>query len=83
MSPPNAHPRTLISRHPHQRAEDFLMARGRPATLWTPTPAKSLPKANEELTEACSRNCVLLACDLQVIYTNELDQGAYISQPCA
>ena len=61
--------------------EDFLIGRVVAKNIVDPDSGEIIAKANEEITEALLKklrtaNIQELAC----IYTNELDQGAYISQ---
>ncbi len=62
--------------------EDFLdWATYWPRTSLTLTLAKSLPRPMKKLTEALLKKLRSAGIqDVQCIYTNELDQGAYISQ---
>uniref|UniRef100_UPI00215B21B4 hypothetical protein n=1 Tax=Escherichia coli TaxID=562 RepID=UPI00215B21B4 len=61
--------------------EDFLIGRVVARNIVDGDTGEILAKANEELTEALLKKLRAAGVqDLQVIYTNELDQGAYISQ---
>jgi DNA-directed RNA polymerase subunit beta len=59
--------------------EDFLMGRGG-RNIVDPDTGEIIAKANEELTEALLKKLRSAGVQDQCIYTNELDQGAYISQ---
>ena len=61
--------------------EDFLVGRVVARNIVDGDTGEILAKANDELTEALLKKLRTAGVqDLQVIYTNELDQGAYISQ---
>ncbi|GAO21556.1 DNA-directed RNA polymerase subunit beta [Alicycliphilus sp. B1] len=61
--------------------EDFLLGRVVARNIVDPDTGEILAKANEELTEALLKKLRSAGVqELQAIYTNELDQGAYISQ---
>ncbi|MGP1684146.1 MAG: DNA-directed RNA polymerase subunit beta, partial [Giesbergeria sp.] len=61
--------------------EDFLIGRVVARAIVDSDTGEILAKANEELTEALLKKLRSSGVqDLQCIYTNELDQGAYISQ---
>ncbi|MGE8396096.1 MAG: DNA-directed RNA polymerase subunit beta, partial [Comamonas sp.] len=61
--------------------EDFLIARVLAKNIIDPDTGEIIAKANEELTEALLKKLRSAGVqDIQCIYTNELDQGAYISQ---
>ncbi len=61
--------------------EDFLIGRVVARNIVDADTGEIIAKANEELTEALLKKLRSAGVrDLQVIYTNELDQGAYISQ---
>ncbi|MBT9609146.1 MAG: DNA-directed RNA polymerase subunit beta, partial [Aquabacterium sp.] len=64
--------------------EDFLLGRVLSKNQIDPDTGELIGKANEELTEALLkklRSAGIL--DIEVLFTNELDQGAYISQTLA
>ena len=64
--------------------EDFLVGRVVARNIVDNDTGEIIAKANEELTEVLLKKLRAAGVqDLQCIYTNELDQGAYISQPCA
>ena len=61
--------------------EDFLIGRVLAKNIVDPDTGEIIAKANEELTEALLKKLRSAGIqDIQCIYTNELDQGAYISQ---
>jgi DNA-directed RNA polymerase subunit beta len=61
--------------------EDFLVGRVLAKNLIDSETGEIIAKANEELTEALLKKLRGAgAQDIECIYTNELDQGAYISQ---
>src|SRR5512133_3456550 len=61
--------------------EDFLLGRVVARNIVDGDTGEILSKANDELTEALLKKLRAAGVqDLQVIYTNELDQGAYMSQ---
>jgi len=61
--------------------EDFLIGRVVARAIVEPDTGEIIAKANDELTEALLKKLRTAGVqDLQVIYTNELDQGPYISQ---
>ena len=61
--------------------EDFLVGRVIARNIVDADSGEILAKANDELTEALLKKLRTAGVqDIQVIYTNELDQGAYISQ---
>jgi DNA-directed RNA polymerase subunit beta len=61
--------------------EDFLVGRIVAKSVVDPDTGEILAKANDELTEALLKKLRAAGIQsLQCIYTNELDQGAYISQ---
>ena len=61
--------------------EDFLLGRVLAKNIVDPDTGEIIAKANEELTEALLKKLRSAGVqDVQCIYTNELDQGAYISQ---
>jgi DNA-directed RNA polymerase subunit beta len=61
--------------------EDFLVGRVVARNIVDPDTGEILAKANDELTEVLLKKLRTAAVlDLPCIYTNELDQGAYISQ---
>ena len=61
--------------------EDFLIGRVVARNIVDADTGEIIAKANDELTEALLKKLRSAGVrDLQVIYTNELDQGAYISQ---
>ena len=61
--------------------EDFLIGRVVAKNIVDPDTGEIIAKANEELTESLLKKLRSAGIqDLQCIYTNELDQGAYISQ---
>jgi DNA-directed RNA polymerase subunit beta len=61
--------------------EDFLIGRVVARNVIDADTGEIVAKANEELTEALLKKLRLAGVqDLPCIYTNELDQGAYISQ---
>ena len=64
--------------------EDFLLGRVLAKNQIDPDTGELIAKANEELTESLLkklRSAGIL--DLELLFTNELDQGAYISQTLA
>ena len=61
--------------------EDFLVGRVVARNIVDADTGEIIAKANDELTEALLKKLRTAGVqDLQVIYTNELDQGAYMSQ---
>jgi DNA-directed RNA polymerase subunit beta len=61
--------------------EDFLVGRVVARNIIDPDTGEIIAKANDELTEALLKKLRVAGVqDLQAIYTNELDQGPYISQ---
>ncbi|MFM7343283.1 MAG: DNA-directed RNA polymerase subunit beta, partial [Betaproteobacteria bacterium] len=61
--------------------EDFLTGRVVARNIVDPETGEIIAKANDEITEALLKKLRTAGVlDLQVLYTNELDQGAYISQ---
>jgi DNA-directed RNA polymerase subunit beta len=61
--------------------EDFLVGRVVARNIVDPDTGEIIAKANEELTDALLKKLRTAGVqELQCIYTNELDQGAYISQ---
>jgi DNA-directed RNA polymerase subunit beta len=61
--------------------EDFLIGRVVARNIVDADTGEIIAKANDELTEALLKKLRTAGVqDLQCIYTNELDQGAYISQ---
>src|SRR6187431_2252044 len=61
--------------------EDFLVGRVVARNIVDQDTGEIIAKANDELTEALLKKLRTAGVqDLQVIYTNELDQGAHISQ---
>src|SRR5690606_12743385 len=61
--------------------EDFLMGRVVAKNIVDADTGEIIAKANEELTESLLKTLRTAGVqDVQVLYTNELDQGAYISQ---
>jgi len=61
--------------------EDYLVGRVLATDIVDPDSGELLAKANDELTEALLKKLREAGiADLTCIYTNELDQGAYISQ---
>ena len=61
--------------------EDFLVGRVVARNIVDADTGEIIAKANDELTEALLKKLRTAGVqDIQVIYTNELDQGAYISQ---
>src|ERR1700740_2692550 len=61
--------------------EDYLVGRVVARNIIDAETGEIIAKANDELTEALLKKLRAAGIqDLQVIYTNELDQGAYISQ---
>ncbi|WP_374592180.1 DNA-directed RNA polymerase subunit beta [Aquabacterium sp.] len=64
--------------------EDFLLGRVVAKNIVDPDTGEIIAKANDELTEALLKKLRAGGIkDLQVLYTNELDQGAFISQTLA
>ncbi len=64
--------------------EDFLLARVVARNMVDPDTGEIVAKANEELTEALLKKLRSAGIrDLPCLYTNELNQGAYISQTLA
>ncbi|MDP3132539.1 MAG: DNA-directed RNA polymerase subunit beta, partial [Burkholderiaceae bacterium] len=61
--------------------EDFVIGRVIARNIVDPDTGEILAKANDEVTEALLKKLRSAGIqDLQCLYTNELDQGAYISQ---
>src|SRR6516225_5281735 len=61
--------------------EDFLIGRVVARNIVDPDSGEILAKANDELTESLLKKLRSAGVqEIQCIYTNELDQGAYISQ---
>jgi DNA-directed RNA polymerase subunit beta len=61
--------------------EEFLLGRVVARNIVDPETGEIIAKANDELTETLLKKLRSAGVrDLQVIYTNELDQGPYISQ---
>jgi DNA-directed RNA polymerase subunit beta len=61
--------------------EDFLVGRVVARNIIDPDTGEIIAKANDELTEALLKKLRTAGIqDIQAIYTNELDQGPYISQ---
>ncbi|MBA2672739.1 MAG: DNA-directed RNA polymerase subunit beta, partial [Ramlibacter sp.] len=61
--------------------EDFLVARVVARNIIDPDTGEIIAKANDELTEALLKKLRTAGIqDIQCVYTNELDQGPYISQ---
>ena len=61
--------------------EDFLLGRTLAKNVIDPDTGEVIAKANEELTEALLQKLRdAQISDIQCLYTNELDQGSYISQ---
>jgi DNA-directed RNA polymerase subunit beta len=61
--------------------EDFLLGRVLAKNVIDPDTGEILAKANEELTETLLKKMrAAHIADVQCLHTNELDQGAYISQ---
>src|SRR5574343_199665 len=64
--------------------EDFLLGRVLAKNMVDPDTGEIVAKANDELTEALLKKLRAAGIqDLQCLYTNELNQGAYISQTLA
>src|SRR5690606_184599 len=64
--------------------EDYLLGRVLAKNQIDPDTGEIIAKANEELTEALLKKLrVAKILDIEVLFTNELDQGAYISQTLA
>ena len=64
--------------------EDFLLGRVLAKNQIDPDTGELIAKANEELTEALLKKLRTAGIlDIDVLFTNELDQGAYISQTLA
>jgi len=64
--------------------EDFLLGRVLAKNQVDPDTGELIAKANEELTEALLKKLRAAGIrDLEILFTNELDQGAYISQTLA
>ena len=64
--------------------EDFLLGRVVAKNIVDADTGEIIAKANDELTEALLKKLRAAGIkDLQVLYTNELDQGAFISQTLA
>jgi DNA-directed RNA polymerase subunit beta len=65
-------------------SEDFLVGRVVARNMVDPDTGEIVAKANEELTEALLKKLRSAGIrDLQCLFTNELSQGAYISQTLA
>ena len=61
--------------------EDFLVGRVLARNIVDADTGEIIAKANDELTEALLKKLRAAGVkDIQALYTNELDQGAYISQ---
>ncbi|MEZ0237636.1 MAG: DNA-directed RNA polymerase subunit beta, partial [Methylophilaceae bacterium] len=61
--------------------EDFLVGRVVARNIIDPDTGEIIAKANDELTEALLKKLRTAGIqEIQAIYTNELDQGAYMSQ---
>ena len=61
--------------------EDFLLGRVLAKNQIDPETGEIIAKANEELTETLLKKLRAAGIlDLEILFTNELDQGAYISQ---
>jgi DNA-directed RNA polymerase subunit beta len=64
--------------------EDFLLGRVLAKNQIDPDTGEIIAKANEELTESLLKKLrAAKILDIEVLFTNELDQGAYISQTLA
>jgi DNA-directed RNA polymerase subunit beta len=64
--------------------EDFLVGRVLARNMVDPDTGEIVAKANDELTEALLKKLRAAGIkDIQCLYTNELNQGAYISQTLA
>ncbi|RZI66058.1 MAG: DNA-directed RNA polymerase subunit beta, partial [Pseudomonas sp.] len=64
--------------------EDFLLGRVLAKNQIDPDTGEIIAKANEELTELLLKKLRTAGIrDIEVLFTNELDQGAYISQTLA
>ena len=64
--------------------EDFLLGRMLAKNQIDPETGELMAKANEELTEVLLKKLRSAGiADLDILFTNELDQGAYISQTLA
>jgi DNA-directed RNA polymerase subunit beta len=64
--------------------EDFLVGRVLARNMVDADTGEIIAKANDELTEALLKKLRAAGIkDIQCLYTNELDQGAYISQTLA
>ena len=64
--------------------EDFLLGRVLAKNQIDPDTGEIIAKANEELTETLLKKLRSAGIkDLEILFTNELDQGAYISQTLA
>ncbi len=64
--------------------EDFLLGRVLAKNQIDPDTGELIAKANEELTESLLKKLRVAGIrDLEILFTNELDQGAYISQTLA
>ena len=64
--------------------EDFLVGRVVARNMVDPDTGEIIAKANDELTETLLKKLRQAGVkDLQCLYTNELDEGAYISQTLA
>jgi len=64
--------------------EDFLVGRVLAKNMIDPDTGEIIAKANDELTDSLLKKLRAAGIkDFQALYTNELDQGAYISQTLA
>ena len=64
--------------------EDFLLGRVLASNIIDADTGEIIAKANEELTESVLKKLRIHGIqDIQVLFTNELDEGAYISQTLA
>jgi DNA-directed RNA polymerase subunit beta len=64
--------------------EDYLLGRMLAKNQIDPDTGEIIAKANDELTEALLKKLrVAKILDIEVLFTNELDEGAYISQTLA
>src|SRR5687767_10046544 len=64
--------------------EDFLVGRIIARNMVDPDTGEIVAKANDELTESLLKKLRVAGIkDVQCLFTNELDQGAYISQTLA
>ncbi|MFT3859397.1 MAG: DNA-directed RNA polymerase subunit beta [Aquabacterium sp.] len=64
--------------------EDYLLGRVLASNQIDPDTGEIIAKANEELTESLLKKLRAAGIlDIEVLFTNELDQGAYISQTLA